>query len=247
MKWKKESATRCTERWKREAISAATVVFPDPGGPVKIKASAISAVITDVRPEPKDVESSRVDHRCNVSPVDEHGYGLIREHSVANRLQEPGDREAVDDQEHRCLWSSGHRGDALADVLQGFAQRQASARKRRLRPVRLLPLIQIGVRPQLEVAGSWVVELFDDEPWDVAPSEDDVRRLDAALEVRRDAELDRGAGELISSACSLLSTARCQTAGSRRVPVQHAALVEHALSVPHHDQRLHRQHDGKGR
>jgi hypothetical protein len=50
MKWKKTSDSTCTARYKRAATSRATVVFPEPGGPVSIK----TLPATSPTPHPTD-------------------------------------------------------------------------------------------------------------------------------------------------------------------------------------------------
>jgi hypothetical protein len=73
MKWKNSSDRRCTDRSNRAASSSATVVFPEPGGPVRIttRGAAESRLLgrIDLTEQPRHPTPSIRIHRQEVDDV----------------------------------------------------------------------------------------------------------------------------------------------------------------------------------
>jgi hypothetical protein len=96
-------------------------------------------------PEPQDIVAGRVDHRVEVIGRDEDRYRLLGKHAVPDGLQEPRDREPVDDGEDRRLRSRGDQDDSPSDRLEALSNGPPGPRQRRLRAIRRQPRFHLAV------------------------------------------------------------------------------------------------------
>ena len=114
------------------------------------------------------------------------------------RVEHVAHRKRVGDREDVLLGPFEQRSERARDALRDCDAGLAAAGAERVGVVRPGPGPVVVERAALERAEADLVELRQDEPLDVAPGERQVEGLLRAPEPRRDAEVDRLAGERLA-------------------------------------------------